>query len=164
MTKEVKKEKDIMEILKTQIENSNIKYFKDKKECITPSNIHHLLDMCVFYNNEEIFDYLLTFEFADVAYDDSILFNYSVEIGNSNFIKKLAKYPEIDICNDDCWILKYVFQDKIEEMDTLLSFKKILNHATDEWIKENIHSYYDNFDLFMKKISIYRKKNDIENF
>ncbi len=165
MIEELKeKEVNIIESFRPHIKNSNIQYFKDNKQDITPFNIHHLLDMCVFSNNEEVFDYLLTFDFADVGYDDCVLFNYAIELGNYNFATKLAKYPEIDICNDDCWIVKYTVNNKFEAIDFILSFEEVLNNITDEWIEENIYTDDDSVHLFKEKLQIYRKKLNIKNF
>lgn len=164
MTEELKTEVNVIEGFRPHIENSNIQYFKDNKQDITPFNIHHLLDMCVFSNNEEVFDYLLTFDFADVGYDDCVLFNYAIELGNYNFATKLAKYPEIDICNDDCWIVKYTVNNKFEAIDFILSFEEVLNNITDEWIEENIYTDDDSVHLFKEKLQIYRKKLNIKNF
>lgn len=165
MIEELKeKEVNIIESFRPHIKNSNIQYFKDNKQDITPFNIHHLLDMCVFSNNEEVFDYLLTFDFADVGYDDCVLFNYAIELGNYNFATKLAKYPEIDICNDDCWIVKYIVNNKFESIDFILSFEEVLNNITDEWIEENIYTDDDSVHLFKEKLQLHRKKINIKNF
>tara|TARA_B100000073_G_scaffold340065_1_gene339352 strand:+ start:2893 stop:3390 length:498 start_codon:yes stop_codon:yes gene_type:complete len=165
MIEELKeKEVNIIESFRPHIKNSNIQYFKDNKQDITPFNIHHLLDMCVFSNNEEVFDYLLTFDFADVGYDDCVLFNYAIELGNYNFATKLAKYPEIDICNDDCWIVKYTVNNKFEAIDFILSFEEVLNNITDEWIEENIYTDDDSVHLFKEKLQLHRKKINIKNF
>jgi len=165
MIEELKeKEVNIIESFRPHIKNSNIQYFKDNKQDITPFNIHHLLDMCVFSNNEEVFDYLLTFDFADIGYDDCVLFNYAIELGNYNFATKLAKYPEIDICNDDCWIVKYTVNNKFEAIDFILSFEEVLNNITDEWIEENIYTDDDSVHLFKEKLQLHRKKINIKNF
>lgn len=164
MITKLKEEFNIIEFFRPHINNSNIQYLKDNKQYIKPTNIHYLLDMCVFSNNEEIFDYLLTFDFADVSYDDSVLFNYAIELGNYDFAKKLSKYTEIDICNGNFWIVIYSLNEKPEALDFILSFEEILNNITNEWIENSIYAKDDSFTFFKEKLQLHRKKHNLKNF
>jgi hypothetical protein len=138
--------------------NKNINDFIQNRKHINKSNFADLIEQTLISDSEEIFDYLLDLEGFDVAYDDSVLFNYSVELQKLSFSKKIAEHKDIDILNDNCHaLILSLNNENTKAVDFLLSFKEILNYINKEWIEEHI---YEDTTIFEEKLQILKNVED----
>lgn len=149
---------DFIEIIK----QNNFDLFKEKKDYINKIYLNTLIETCVLEKRYDFFDYIIDNFNFNWSYDDSVLFNYSLEIKNIKFAKKISKLEGIKVNNDDNWCLKHAINhNNYDIIDFLLTFEEIISNIDKDWIE---NSTYVDTSYILNKVEIHKNKTKIDKF
>ena len=129
---------------------------------LNPTKIQDFLEMCIVEDNFEAFNYIANNVNFDFSYDDSVLFNFSIELQKFKFSKIISKLKNIEVNNDNNWVLRHSINHKKKQaIDFLLLFDEISSNVNEEWLKQNT---YENYDYVLDRLNIMQTKENIKKF